>query len=291
MQCTLNSHIIWSMLVPSVYICYHLCPHISYTLIIKLQAQSFKKGICVNTPSLEESGFVNYFLFLKYHYSININRAGIAQNIHFFSTKTYIKLGEKERGTKASLVQIWRNNMSLGLSQTRRTWGKRYCGESHASWTLSFQLAWNHCWALSSYSELSTVSDKCNCWHCCTRYLWRWEILQVWKELAEMKEFQQRGCRMAKKPTVLHFTLLKYGDQTYRKNKQTWESKMWTSRYVEVLILRRTWEDDCKQESKHSITASIRTATSDCNYSEPCWAALGRLKEYSGKLKPTAILN
>lgn len=216
MQCTLNSHIIWSMPVPCVYVCYHLCPHISYTLIIELQAQSFKKGICVNTSPLEESGFVNYFPFLKYCYYINVNRAGIAQNIYFFSTKTYIKLGE-ERGTKASLVKIWWNNMSPGLSHTRRTWGKRYCRESHASWTLSFQLAWYHCWALTSYTELGTVSDKCNCWHCCTRYLWKWDILQMWKALAEVKEFQKHGCRMVKKPTTLQFTLLKYSDQTYRK--------------------------------------------------------------------------
>lgn len=46
-----------------------------------------------------------------------MNRAPIAQKVHFFSTKTYIKSGGMERGTKASLVQIWRNNTSPGLSK------------------------------------------------------------------------------------------------------------------------------------------------------------------------------
>lgn len=84
--------------------------------------------------------------------------------------------------------------------------------------------------------------------------------------------------------TTLQFALLKYGDQAYRKknkNKIHENQKCKTSRYVEVLIPRRTSEDDCKQEIKHSITISVRIARSERNYSEPRWTALGRLKEYS----------
>lgn len=42
-QGILNGHITWSMPVHWVHIHYHLCPHISYTLITHLLAQSFKR--------------------------------------------------------------------------------------------------------------------------------------------------------------------------------------------------------------------------------------------------------